>query len=84
MSIEYRKAAIKGLRRMPRKQALQMKAALNRVSAGHWEGLDIKKLTGVEGWRLRQGSYRAVFEFEQREVRVLVILRIGPRGGVYE
>ena len=41
-----------------------------------------KKLTGREGWRIRSGDYRAIYEIDDAQKRVTV-LRIGNRRDVY-
>jgi len=41
-----------------------------------------KKLTGREGWRIRSGDYRAIYEIDDAQRRVTV-LHIGNRRDVY-
>jgi mRNA interferase RelE/StbE len=41
-----------------------------------------KKLTGREGWRIRSGDYRIIYEIDDRQGRVTV-LNIGHRKDVY-
>jgi mRNA interferase RelE/StbE len=41
-----------------------------------------KKLTGREGWRIRSGDYRAIYEIDDTQKRVTV-LHIGHRRDVY-
>ena len=41
-----------------------------------------KKLTGREGWRIRSGDYRAIYEIDDAQMRVTV-LHIGNRRDVY-
>ncbi|MCH7712125.1 MAG: type II toxin-antitoxin system RelE/ParE family toxin [Chloroflexi bacterium] len=40
------------------------------------------RLTGRDGWRIRVGSYRVVYEIDDSEQRV-VILHVGHRRDVY-
>ena len=42
---------------------------------------DIKKLEGRQGWRLRVGIYRIIFD---KDGRILFIERINTRGDVYK
>lgn len=45
--------------------------------------LDIKKIKGYSSlYRLRIGNYRIVYAIED-EVLVIVIVKIGPRGDIY-
>ncbi len=41
-----------------------------------------KKLTGREGWRIRSGDYRAIYEIDDAQKRVTV-LHLGHRRDVY-
>ena len=43
--------------------------------------LNIKKLKGIEGFRLRIGDYRVIFSIEQDTI---FILKVGHRKHVYE
>jgi len=42
-------------------------------------GLDVKKLEGEPGWRLRIGGWRVIFD-RQDAVRIIAIEKIKPRG----
>ena len=42
---------------------------------------DVKALKGLTALRIRAGNYRIIFEETADEI---VVLDIGPRGGVYE
>jgi mRNA interferase RelE/StbE len=41
------------------------------------------RLTGRDGYRLRVGDWRVIYELDDAR-RVLTVLRIAPRGGVYD
>jgi mRNA interferase RelE/StbE len=41
-----------------------------------------RKLTGRSGWRIRVGSYRVIYEIDDRTA-VLTVLHIGHRRDVY-
>ncbi|TET69067.1 MAG: type II toxin-antitoxin system RelE/ParE family toxin [Candidatus Zixiibacteriota bacterium] len=43
---------------------------------------DSRKLTGREGWRIRVGEYRVIYEVDEKEETVLV-LHVGHRRDVY-
>ncbi|MBM3537659.1 MAG: type II toxin-antitoxin system mRNA interferase toxin, RelE/StbE family [Alphaproteobacteria bacterium] len=44
---------------------------------------NVKKLTGIEGYRLRVGDWRVVYTLKHQKLTVIVI-RIGHRSEVYE
>ena len=68
---------------MPRKTAIRFRAEFYRIAASDTEGLNIKKLRGREGYRLRIDGYRAIYEIEGETINVLV-LDAGPRGDIYK
>lgn len=81
-TVQYSKKAVKGLRKLPSGVADQFRAAFQEIAdgRGHW---DVKKLTGRQGYRLRIGEYRGIYKVEGEMVTVLV-LDVGPRGGIYK
>jgi mRNA interferase RelE/StbE len=47
------------------------------------ESCDIKKLVGMQGYRLRVGDYRIIFDMEKEKLLILV-LQIGHRKNIYD
>ena len=47
------------------------------------DGTDIKKLKGVELYRLRVGDYRIIYRIEE-EIKIITIENIDNRGDVYK
>jgi mRNA interferase RelE/StbE len=43
---------------------------------------DVKKLKGRNGWRIRVGDYRVIYEIHDRELQIMVIT-VGHRREVY-
>lgn len=82
-TVNYTKKAIKGLRKMPRHHADNMRSALERIAEGNLRGLDIRALQGRQGFRFRSGNYRVIYEIDGEEINVLV-LDAGPRGNIYK
>ena len=41
-----------------------------------------KKLSGREGWRIRVGDYRVIYEIDDRE-RTVTVMDVGDRKDVY-
>jgi len=73
--IEYSKQALKFLLKQNLLVRERIIAAINKIPAGN-----IKKLQGRNGFRLRIGKYRVIFDDNGR---VVFIERIGTRGDVY-
>ena len=43
---------------------------------------NLKKLQGREGYRLRVGDWRVIYELHD-DALVMLVLEVGPRGGIY-
>ena len=76
MKIEYSKQAEKFLDRQNKLVRERIIRAINKIPEG-----DIVKLQGRNGYRLRVGSYRVIFDSEGR---VIFIEKIDKRGDVYK
>jgi mRNA interferase RelE/StbE len=82
MAIRYSKAAIKALSAMPANTARRIMAKVEQYAADPASlANNVKKLQGRDGYRLRIGDWRVIFDHDGV---VLDGLQIGPRGGVYE
>jgi len=81
--IIYRKAALKALAKMPRKIAEKFTGSFALLSVNSEDGLNIKKLEGREGFRLRIGGYRAIYR-KLNEVMVIDVINVGIRGDIYK
>jgi mRNA interferase RelE/StbE len=44
---------------------------------------NVKKLTGVEGYRLRIGDWRVIYNLK-RQILTVVVIRIGHRREIYQ
>lgn len=76
--VDVAENAKKYLTRIPKKDSLRIKTALNEMVQNPYTG-DITKLKGDLVWRRRIGSYRIFFEIYEsnRSVRVYGIERRG-------
>jgi mRNA-degrading endonuclease RelE of RelBE toxin-antitoxin system len=81
--LQFSKQATKYLQRMPKIHARKMHSALLQIVAGNDDGLDIKWMKSLKVYRLRQGSYRAQYEFLE-DRRWMVVGKIGSRGDFYK
>ena len=82
--IEYRRPARKALMRMPASLAARFLEAFESLAADpRCADLDIKRLSGRDGYRLRIAGWRALYRVECDRLVVLV-LDIGTRGDVYK
>ena len=83
--VAYRKRASKAMRRIPQKTAQRFHRAFTKIANGNESKLDIKKLKGRGGYRLRIGDYRGIYELEGSKIEILVVVfNVGARGDVYK
>jgi len=82
--IQYKKAASKALKRMPAHIREKLYSRLHAIAAAPYiYQSDWKPMSGSPYWRLRVGGYRAICMIED-DALVLLVLKIGARGGVYK
>jgi mRNA interferase RelE/StbE len=81
-SIQILRRAQKELAQLSKQEYERMKEALMNLSQDP-RPQGCKKLTGREGWRIRVGNYRAIYEIDDKQQR-LTVLHIGHRRDVYK
>ena len=83
-SIEYSKAARKALKAMPRTTSRLIMEKVEALSADPMApNNNVKKLTNHPGYRLRIGDWRVIYTIQEQALLIAVI-RIAPRGDVYQ
>ena len=82
--VEYRRAAVKYLQRLARPQRRRILSAIETLALDPQSPtLDVKKLTNRDGYRLRVGDYRVLFD-RYDDVFVIIIIAVKPRGDAYK
>ena len=81
--IVYKKKAIKALEKMPTAIVAKFKAAFSIIADGNNAQLDIKQMEGQDGFRLRIGGYRAVYELDDGRF-IVIVFNVGTRGDIYK
>jgi mRNA interferase RelE/StbE len=82
MEIRYTKTALKALARMPTAAARLIRSKIEQYAEAPASlANNVKKLQGRDGYRLRVGDWRVIFD---QDGVVLDVLQIGPRGSIYE
>ncbi|MPZ33387.1 MAG: type II toxin-antitoxin system mRNA interferase toxin, RelE/StbE family [Rhodospirillales bacterium] len=82
--IEYSRDALKALLRMPSNMARLIRTKVEQLAADPFApNNNVKRLKGMDAFRLRVGDWRVVYEIDRRMIVILVI-RIGSRSSVYE
>ena len=83
-SVVYTADAVKSLSRMDPVIARRIRSKITALARDpNAPNNNVKKLTGVEGYRLRVGDWRVVYMATRQTLTVLVI-RIGHRSEIYE
>ena len=81
--VQYRASAAKMLRRMPRNVAKTVVRKIDQLAVFPYApNNNVTRLKGEEGYRLRVGDWRVLYEIHD-DVLVIEIIKIGSRGGVY-
>jgi mRNA interferase RelE/StbE len=81
--LAFTKQAVRTLQRMPANIAKAIYLKMEKISQNPFEShSNVTKLQNREGYRLRVGDWRIIYEVQQEKVIVLV-LKIGLRKEVY-
>lgn len=82
--VVYSKDAIRTLVKIPRKQAQTIQAKIAAVAvAPYARHLNVTRLQGRDGYRLRVGDWRVIYEIIDDRM-VVHVLRIAARGSAYK
>lgn len=83
-TVVFTKQALRVLRRLPRNIAELIRVKITEIAQEPYATHNnVTKLVGRPGYRLRVGDWRVIYEL-QNEQLVLLVLKVGPRGEVYE
>jgi len=81
--VKYEKKAWKFLRKVDAKQRQIITNKISRYAISPSESHNVIKLQGVDGYRMRIGNWRVIFE-KRDDVLLILVLDIGSRGGIYQ
>ena len=82
--IVFTKQAAKSLQRIPRHTTDLIREKLAQLAADPFaKSLNATKLQNRPGYRLRVGDWRVIYEI-QKEQLVIMVLKVAPRGEVYQ
>ena len=84
MRLTLKKQAVKALQRMPGRDAGRVHDELEKLAQDPGRrDLDIARLQGRDGFRLRVGRWRIILTWDE-DAREIHVLRIASRGDVYK
>ena len=73
--------AVKELAQLPDRDSLRIEADIESLAADP-RPHGVKKLTGRDGYRIRSGDYRVVYEINDR-LRTVTVFHVGHRKDIY-
>jgi mRNA interferase RelE/StbE len=82
-SSSSKKEAAKSLNKLPRNVEKTIRQKLEAIAANPYaDHPSARKLQGREGYRLRVGDWRVIYEIQNNQL-VILVLKVAPRGEVY-
>ncbi len=82
-TIAFTKQAIKTMQKMPSTTAQLIRQKISQIAEDPFAShANVTKLQNREGYRLRVGDWRVIYEIQQDKV-IILVLKIGLRGEVY-
>ena len=81
--VAFTKQAARTLRKIPKDIATDIRKKVDQIAEDPYGfHLNVTRLKNREGFRLRVGDWRVIYEIQKDKVLVLV-LKIGSRGEIY-
>ena len=82
-NIVFTKQAYKSLRRVPKDVIARIRERLDQLAEDPFaQNPNVTKLQNRPGYRLRVGDWRVIYDVQEGEL-IILVLKIGSRGGVY-
>ncbi|MDD2325253.1 MAG: type II toxin-antitoxin system RelE/ParE family toxin [Alphaproteobacteria bacterium] len=82
--VEYTPRAIKALRSLPANWRTRIVDKIDALALNPFApNNNVTKLRGREGYRLRVGDWRILYDLDEGKI-ILLVIDIGARGGVYD
>ena len=81
--IQFTKQARKTLQKMPINLAARIREKLELLASDPYAmHTNVTKLQNRPGYRLRVGDWRVIYNIDHGHL-VILVLKVGPRGGIY-
>jgi mRNA interferase RelE/StbE len=82
--IVFTKQAVRTLRKLPGNISQLIREKIDEIAVNlYTPHNNVTKLVGRPGYRLRVGDWRILYELQDGKL-IMLVVKIGPRGEVYE
>lgn len=82
--IFYTKTTLKTLKKLPRNVQMTLRQKIELLAENPYAANNnVKKLQGIDGYRLRVGDWRIIYDIYDKKL-VIEVIKIDSRGGVYQ
>ena len=82
--VVFTKQVVRMLRKLPRNTAHLIREKINEIATDPYAvHNNVTKLVGRPGYRLRVGDWRVIYELQDKQL-VMLVMKVGPRGDIYE
>lgn len=81
-SVEFEKRADKAIANMHPTMRRRISDAIDTLLVDPFKSQNVKALKGSDAYRLRVGEWRVIYRLERDRI-VVVVIDVGPRGGIY-
>ncbi len=82
-AIDFSPRGRKDLNRLDRQVRQRVYTALQRIAADPRHATGVRKLTGLDEWRIRVGDWRVRF-IQDDNARTIYVTHVLPRGRAYD
>lgn len=82
-SVIYSKQAIKVLRKLPTHLAKKLKESIDELAKAPQDAKNVTKLQGRDGYRLRVGEWRVIYDLDNGQL-IITVIKVSPRGDAYK
>lgn len=82
-TVRFERKAVKAIAVMHPQMQKRITDAIENLSLDPFRSTSVKPLAGNAGYRLRVGEYRVIYRLEN-DVLVIIVIDVGPRGGIYK
>ncbi|TNF35080.1 MAG: type II toxin-antitoxin system RelE/ParE family toxin [Gammaproteobacteria bacterium] len=80
--IRFKKSVAKDLRKLPKADIVRILERIEML-ANNPRGEGCSKLSGQDGYRVRVGLYRIIYEIHDAQL-VITVIKVGHRSSVYQ